>query len=37
MYNKDIITVISRQPEFSQLESGTKEKIMSEFERIFGF
>ena len=36
MYNKDMITVITRQPDFSQLESGTEEKIKSEFERIFG-
>jgi hypothetical protein len=36
MYNKDVITVITRQPDFSQLESGTDEKIRSEFERIFG-
>ena len=36
MYNKDMITVISRQPNFSQLESGTEEKIKSEFNRIFG-
>ena len=36
MYNKDMITIISRQPNFSQLESGTEEKIKSEFLRIFG-
>ena len=36
MYNKDIITVITRQPDFSQLETGTDEKIRAEFERIFG-
>lgn len=36
MYNKDIITIVTRQPDFSQLESGTEEKIKSEFVRIFG-
>lgn len=36
MYNKDIITVITRQPTFEKLESGTEEKIKAEFERIFG-
>ena len=36
MYNKDIVTVITRQPDFTQLETGTDEKIRSEFERIFG-
>jgi hypothetical protein len=31
MYNKDIITVLLRDPDFSKLQSGTEEKIMSEF------
>ena len=36
MYNRDIITILVRDPDLSKLKPGTLEKIKSEFERIFG-
>jgi len=36
MYNKDIITVLLRDPDFSKLQSGTEKKIRDEFDRLFG-
>jgi hypothetical protein len=36
MYNKDIITILLRDPDLSKLQSGTEDKIRSEFARIFG-
>ena len=36
MYNKDIITILLRDPDLSKMQSGTEDEIRSEFARIFG-
>ena len=36
MYNRDIITILLRDPDFSKLQSGTEDKIREEFKRLFG-
>lgn len=36
MYNKDMITILTRDPNLSVLESGTEQLIRDEFNRIFG-
>lgn len=36
MYNRDIITILVRDPDMSKLQSGTEEKIRQEFDRLFG-
>jgi len=36
MYNRDIITILLRDHDFSKLQSGTEDKIKQEFKRIFG-
>ena len=36
MYNKDIVTILLRDPEFTKLQSNTMDTIKSEFARLFG-
>ena len=36
MYNKDIVTILMRDPDFSKLQSDTLDTIKSEFVRLFG-
>ena len=36
MFDKDIITIITRDPDFSKLQEGTLDKIKNDFKRIFG-
>lgn len=36
LYNKDIITILVRDPDLSRLQSGTEDTIRREFQRLFG-
>lgn len=36
LFNRDIIHVLVRDPDLSKLESGTEERVLEEFGRLFG-